>query len=329
MSDTHCFVSLATAAVFTVLAALGYAAPALGQGYPSKPIRIVAPYAPGGAVDLMARYLCERFPGSLGQPCVVENRTGAGGIIGIDLVAKSEPHGYTLAMVPNNLAIIPSLYAKVPYDTLVDLAPVALVSDTPVMIGAHPSVPAKSLQELIAHAKEQNGKVNFTTCGPATPQHLAGEMLAAQGGFRWTHIPYKGCGAALADVLSGTVPVFISTVAHFMPQIKAGKLRGFAVLGPQRTQFAASYATVAESGFPGFQAEVWFGLIAPGKTPTGVVARLNAEVNKALAAPDLREKLLAGSYEPLGGTQERFAEVIRTDMARFGKVIRELGIKAD
>jgi tripartite-type tricarboxylate transporter receptor subunit TctC len=321
--NTHFIAGWAAAAV------LLFAGPTLAQSYPSKPIRIVAPYAPGGAVDLMARYLCERFPESLGQPCVVENRTGAGGIIGIDLVAKSEPDGYTLAMVPNNLAIIPSLYAKVPYDTLVDLAPIALVSDTPVMIGAHPSVPAKSLQDLVAHSKEQNGKVNFTSCGPATPQHLAGEILAAQGGFRWTHIPYKGCGAALADVLSGTVPVFISTVAHFMPQIKAGKLRGFAVLGPKRTPFAPDTPTVAESGFPGFQAEVWFGLIAPGKTPTGIVARLNAEVNKALAVPDLREKLLAGFYEPLGGTQERFAAAIRADMARFGKVIRELGIKAD
>ena len=216
-----------------------------------------------------------------------------------------------------------------PYDTLADLAPVALVMSTPVMLGVHPSITAKTFQELVAQAKDANGKMNFTSCGPASPQHLAGEMLAAQGGFRWTHIPYKGCGPAMTDVLAGVVPVFISTVAHFNPQIKAGKLRGIAVLSAERTQFAPDHPTVAQSGFPGFQVDVWFGMLAPGRTPQPVIARLNAELNRALALPDLREKLLAGAYEPLGGTPERFAAVIRTDMALFGKVIAEQGLKAE
>jgi tripartite-type tricarboxylate transporter receptor subunit TctC len=309
------------------LLALATAA-AQAQTFPSRPMRIVAPYAAGGAADLMARYLCERFPQSLGQPCVVENRTGAGGIIGIDAVAKAEPDGHALVVVPNNVAIIPSLYARVPYD-MKDLAPIALVAGTPVMIGAHPDFPARSFQELIAYARANEGKVNFTSCGTASPQHLAGEMLASQAGIRWTHVPYKGCGDALTAVLGGTVPVFISTVAHFNPQIKAGKLRGYAVLSATRSSFAPDYPTVAESGFPGYEIDLWFGLMGPARTPQPVLARLNAEVNRILQAPDLRAKFAAQFYEPLGGTPERFAAAIRSDMERYAKAIREAGIKPE
>ncbi|HTO47088.1 MAG TPA: tripartite tricarboxylate transporter substrate binding protein [Burkholderiales bacterium] len=319
-----------------VCAALGaglVAAPAArAQSFPAKPIRIIAPYTAGGAADLLSRFLCEKFPAAMGEPCVVENKPGAGGIIGFDLAAKSEPDGHTLVMAPNNLAIIPvlpSLYPNVPYDTLKDLAPIALVASTPIMVGAHPAFPAQSFPELIAYARANSGKVNFTTCGPASPQHLAGEMLASRAGFTWIHVPYKGCGDALTAVVGGTVPVFISTVAHFNPQIKSGKLRGFAVLGPTRSQFAPDYPTVAESGFPGYEVNLWFGLLAQGRTPAPVIARLNAEVNKALESPDLREKLRAQSYEPLGGPPERFAEAIRADMERFGKVIRDGGVKME
>ena len=312
-----------------LLAASVFSTVAGAQTYPTKPIKMVAPYATGGAADLMARYVCDKFSQQMGQPCVVENRTGAGGMIGVDFVVKSEPDGHTLVMMPNNLPIIPGLYPKVPYDTMRDLSPIAMVSTTPIMIGSHPSVPAKNIQEFIAYVKANEGKVNFTTCGLASPQHLAGEMLAAQGGFKWQHIPYKGCGAAFADVLAGTVPVFISTVAHFAPQIKIGKLRAYAVLGPQRTPLAPEYPTMAESGFPGFQVDVWFGLLAPAKVPAPILARLNTELNKALQSPDLREKLVAGSYEPVGGTPERFAEIIRADIAKYGKVIRDIGIKPE
>jgi tripartite-type tricarboxylate transporter receptor subunit TctC len=314
---------------FLLIALAAFAAQAAAQSYPSKPVRLIAPYAAGGAVDLMARYLCAEFQKTLGQPCVVENRTGAGGMIGFEQVARSDPDGHTLALAPNNFSIIPALYSKVPYDTVRDFAPVALVSRSPIMIGVHPSFEARTFAEFIAHARANSGKLNFTTCGPASPQHIAGEMLAAQGGFRWTHVPYKGCGAAFADVLAGRVPVFISTVAHFNPQIKLDKLRGLAVLGAERSSFAPEYPTVAESGFPGYQVDVWFGLLAPAKTPPEILARLNAEVNKALEQPALREKLLAGFYEPLGGTPQRFAQVIAADIARMGKVIREIGITAE
>lgn len=315
--------------IFALCLSAFLATAAHAQNFPTRPMRIVAPYAAGGAADLMSRYLCERFPQAMGQPCVVENRTGAGGIIGIDAVAKSEPDGHALVVVPNNVAIIPFLYAKVPYDTLKDLAPVGLVSGTPIMIGAHPDFPARTFPELIAYLKANSGKVNFTTCGSASPQHLAGEMLALQAGFKWTHVPYKGCGDAITAVLGNTVPVFISTVAHFNPQIKSGKLRGYAVLSPSRSRFAPDYPTVVESGYPGYQFDLWFGLMAPGRTPPAVLARLNAELNKVLQAPDLREKLTSQSYEPLGGTPERFAAAIRSDMERYSKAIRDAGIKPE
>jgi tripartite-type tricarboxylate transporter receptor subunit TctC len=302
---------------------------ALAQGFPSKPMRIIAPYAAGGANDLIARYLCERFPQAFGQPCIVENRTGAGGMIGIDAAAKAEPDGHTLVMVPNNVAIIPLVYAKVLYDTQKDLAPIALVAGTPIMLGAHPEFPAKNVAELIAYAKANSGKVNFTSCGVASPQHLAGELLAAEAGFKWTHVPYKGCGDALTGVLGGQVPVFISTVAHFNPQIKNAKLRGYAILSPARSHFAPDYPTLREAGYPDMQFDLWFGLMTSSRVPAPVQARLNAELNKVLQAPDLREKLAQQSYEPLGGTPERFAAAIRADMDRYGRAIKEAGIKPE
>ncbi|MGQ0654205.1 MAG: tripartite tricarboxylate transporter substrate binding protein, partial [Betaproteobacteria bacterium] len=279
-----------------------WAASAFAQSYPTRTVRIIAPYSAGGAVDLMARYLCERFPQSLGQPCVVENRTGAGGSIGMDAAAKAEPDGHTLVVVPNNVAIIPFMYAKVPYDTVRDLSPIGLIAGTPIMVGAHPEFPAKTFTELVAYAKANSGKVNFTTCGFASPQHLAGELLAVEAGFKWTHVPYKGCGDAISAAIGGTVPVFISTVAHFNPQIKAGKLRGYALLSPARSSFAPDSPTAREAGFPALQFDLWFGLMSSSKVPQTIQARLNAELNRVLQASDLRDKLATQFYEPLGGT---------------------------
>ena len=321
MRKTAAFAAALGIAVFAPLAA--------AQDYPSKPVKMVVAAPAGGAVDLMGRYMCEKFAKYWSQPCVVENRGGASGMIGIDAVVKSGADGYTLVTVPNNMVMIPSMYDKVPYDTLHDLAPIALISKTPIMIGSHVSFPAKSLPEFIAYAKANPGKVNWTSCGPGTPQHVAGEWLMSLAGIKATHIPYKGCGPAFADVLSGRIPVFISTLAHFRPQIKQGKLRGWAVTDPKRTEFGPEYPTVAELGFPGFEASVWFGLMAPAGTPKAIVAKLNADTNRALKEPDLRDKLLAALYQPIGGTPEEFGEVVRTEVERYGKIIRAVGIKAD
>jgi tripartite-type tricarboxylate transporter receptor subunit TctC len=302
---------------------------AQAQQFPSKTIKIIAPYAAGGANDLMARYLCERFQQDFGQPCIVENKTGAGGMIGIDAAAKAEPDGHTLVMVPNNVATIPFMYAKPLYDTQRDLAPIALVSGTPIMIGASPDFPAKNFKDLVAYAKAHSGKLDFTSCGVASPQHLAGELLARDVGFKWTHVPYKGCGDALTAVLGDQVPVFISTVAHLVPQIRNGKLRGYAILGAERSRFAPDYPTAKELGYPELQFDLWFGLMTSSKVPAPVLARLNAEVNKALQSPELRDKMAQQYYDPIGGTPERFAQAIRADMDRYGRAIKEAGIKPE
>jgi tripartite-type tricarboxylate transporter receptor subunit TctC len=302
---------------------------AQAQQFPSKTIKIIAPYPTGGANDLMARFLCERFSQDFAQSCIVENRTGAGGMIGIDAAAKAEPDGHTLVMVPNNVATIPFVYAKVPYDTHKDLAPIGLVSGTPIMVGADPDFPAKTFKELVAYAKSHSGQVNFTSCGVASPQHLAGVFLAEEAGFKWTHVPYKGCGDALTGVLGHQVPVFISTVAHLVPQIKNRKLRGYAILGAERSRFAPEYPTAKELGYPDLQFDLWFGLMTSSRVPPAVQAQLNAELNKALQSPELREKLAQQYYEPIGGTQERFAAAIRADMERYGRAIKEAGIQPE
>ncbi len=303
------------------------AAAAFGQAYPSRPIRIIVPYTAGGGTDVMARVMAERFTESMGQPVLVENRPGAGGIIGLESVYKADHDGYTLVMMPSNLSILGPLYGKLPFDPIKDFAPIALVGSSPVMIGAHTSFPANSFQEFIAYARANPGKLNFASCGTASPQHIAGEYLNVVAGITLTHVPYKGCAQALPDVLSGTVPLFFSTVAHLNPQVRAGKLKAFAVTGAARTPLAPDTPTVAESGYPGYNVDVWFGLLAPGKTPPEVVQRLNAEVNKALERPDVREKMLQQFYAPAGGTSASFADVIRADLERFAKPIQQAGIK--
>ena len=299
------------------------------QQCPSKPVRLVIGFAAGGTTDVVGRIVAQKVGEGWGQNMLVENRAGASGMIAADAVAKAAPDGYTLLLSPQtSLAVAPALTGKATYDAARDFTPITVVGSTPTLMVVTPSFPAKSFAEFVAHAKANSGKLNYTSCGPASPQHLAGEMLASQLGFKWQHVPYKGCAPALADVLGNQVPLFISTVAHFNPQIKAGKLRGYAVLTGQRTQFAPEYPAAAES-VPGYVVDLWFGLLAPGRTPQPIIARLNDEVNKALRSPELREKLLAGSYEPVGGPPERFAQAIKSDMEKFGKVIKEAGIKPD
>jgi tripartite-type tricarboxylate transporter receptor subunit TctC len=310
------------------LAIAFFTAAAIAQPFPSKTMHVVVPLPPG-AVELMARYMCEKFLQSLGQPCVVDNKAGGGGIIGSDYVAKARPDGHTLLLAGSSLANLPSLYAQMPFDVVRDLAPIALVSSTPVMIGASASFAPKSFREFIDYVRDNPGKVNYTSCGITSTQYLAGEALKSLAGLQMTHIPYKGCGPAEIDVLGGQVPVIISNAARFIPHIRAGRLRGYALIGATRTELAPGYATVAELGFPGYGFDIWFGLLAPARTPKEIIARLNAETNRVIALPDVKERFLSQFYEPLGGTPERFAEVIRTDIERYGKLIREAGIKAE
>jgi tripartite-type tricarboxylate transporter receptor subunit TctC len=310
-----------------VAMAIGISQSAAQEVYPAKPVRIIVPYSPGGGTDVMARIVAQRLGDALRQTFVVENRPGAGGIIGLEAMYRSPADGYTLAMMPSNLSILGPLYQKLPFDPIADFAPIAMVGSSPVMIGGHASAPFASFRQFIDYAKANPGKLTFASCGTASPQHIAGEYLKLVAGIDIVHVPYKGCGQAIVDVLSGTVPVFFSTVAHLNPQIKAGKLRAYAVTGQKRTPLAPEVPTVAESGFPDFNVDVWFGLLAPGRTPRDVVAKLNAEVNSMLGRADVRELFAQQFYTPVGGTSAEFAAVIRGDLERFARPIKEAGIK--
>jgi tripartite-type tricarboxylate transporter receptor subunit TctC len=314
------------------LVALGVAAPASAQGgaYPGKPIRIVVPFPPGGTTDILARAVGQQLAQAWGQQVIVDNRPGAGGNIGSELVAKSAPDGYTLLMgTVGTHAINPSLYAKMPYDHVKDFTPVILVAGVPNVLVVHPSVPANTVAELIAYGKANPGKLNFASSGSGTSIHLAGELFKVQTGLQMTHVPYKGSAPAIQDLLGGQVQLMFDNLPSALPQIKAGKLRALGVTSATRAAALPDVPTIAESGLPGFEASSWFGLLAPAGTPRDVVARLDTEVARWLASPDAKEKLLAQGAIAGGGTSEDFARHIAAETAKWAKVVKESGAKVD
>lgn len=315
--------------VLAAALALVAAASTFAQTYPEKPVRIIVPYAAGGTTDVMARVVGQRMGEAMGQPFVVENRTGAGGIVGMEMAHKSAHDGYTILMMPPNLSTLHALYGKLPFDPLKDFAPIVLVGVSPIGIAVHPSKPYRTIGELVAYAKANPGKVNYASCGAASPQHIAGEYLKSVAGIDIQHINYKGCGQATPDVLSGTIDVFFATVPNVVQHFKSGKLRGLGITGKVRSPNFPDLPTVAESGYPSYYVETWFGLIAPAGVPRPIVARLNAEANKALQRADVREKMAEQAFEPVGGTPEAFGAIIKADYERFGELIPRAGIKAD
>lgn len=303
---------------------------ASAQTYPDKPVRIVVPFGAGGGTDTMARVVADGFQRALGQPFVVDNKAGAGGNIGIEVVAKAPADGHTLLMVTNNIAINPSLYGKVGYHPTRDFVPVALVGSSPVAISVHPSLKVGSLAELISLARSNPGKLSYASCGSGTPQHLAAELLAQMTKTDMVHVPYKGCAAPMADHLAGTVPVSFTTIALAAPHAKAGKLRTLAVTGAARGSLAPDVPTVSEAAqLPGYDIDVWFGLFAPAGTPKPVVARLNELINQQLKLPEIRTKMTDQNYEALGGSPEQLSNTVMRDIVRYEKVIRAANIKAD
>ena len=302
---------------------------AWSQACPSKTVKIVVPYPAGGGTDVMARFLAQKFSEMWGQSVVVENKGGAGGNIGADQVAKSTPDGYTLVMMPSNLSINPSLFDKTPWDAVKDFSPIGTVATSPIMVGVSAGVPANSIRELIALAKAKPGTLNYISCGGGSPQHIAGEMFNAMAGVQMLHVPYKGCGAAIPDAVAGVVQVLFSTVANMNPHIKSGKLKGFAVAGARRSELVPDVPTVSEAGLPGYNFDVWFGLLAPAKTPRDVIVKINRDINTLLAQKDVKERLQGQFYDVLPGTPEQFATLIEKDLVRFGKVIRDVGIKPE
>jgi len=306
-----------------------FAAAASAQSFPTKPVKIVVPYPPGGGNDIMARVIQAKLQEQWNQPIVVENKPGAAGNLGAGEVARAPADGYTLLMATSTIAMTPGLGVKVGYDLEKDLTPVAMVGSTAMAIAVHPAVQAKSLQELISLAKKEPGKLAYSSCGNASPMHLAGELLKLQTKIDLLHVPYKGCPAALGDVMSGQVPVAFSTISLTAPQEKAGRIRVLAIASAKRLSQFPSVPTAAEQGMTGYEADIWFGLFTPAQTPRPVIQAVNAAVNQALADPGIQEKMRAQYYEPRPGSAEEMAAFVKNEISKWGRTIREANIKGD
>jgi tripartite-type tricarboxylate transporter receptor subunit TctC len=315
--------------VMLVVSAL-WALGASAQMYPNRPIKLIVADSAGGAPDQLGRLITEKLSNNVNQPVVVDNRPGAGGNIGSELVAKAAPDGYTLEMgTVGTHAINSSLYAKMPYDHVKDFAPAILVASVPNVLVVNPGVPVNSVQELIAYAKANPGKLNFASSGAGTSIHLSGELFKVMTGVQMTHVPYKGSAPALQDLLGGQVQLMFDNLPPSLPQIKAGKLRALAVTSSSRAPALPDVPTIAESGLPGFEASSWFGVLAPAGTPPAIIAKLNAEIAKWLATPEAKEKLAAVGANAAGGTPQDFARHIQMETAKWAKVVKESGAKVD
>ena len=318
-------------AMVVVVAVLGLdASAALAQGYPAKPIRVIAAFPPGSVSEILGRVVGQKLTEAWGQPVVVETRPGAGGTIAADAVAKAAADGYTLLMGSSaELTVGPNLYSKLSYDPLKHFAPVILVAVVPNLLVVHPSVPATTVKELVAVAKSKPGQLNFASSGNGTTGHLAGEMLKALAGIDMVHIAYKGSPPALTDTLAGQTSLMFGPIVTALPHTRAGKLRALAVSSPRRSSAAPEVPTMVEAGFPDFEASIYFGISAPAGTPREIVARLNAEIGKALQVPEVRQTLLKQGAEPLGGTPEAYAAHIKTEIAKWAKVVKISGARID
>jgi tripartite-type tricarboxylate transporter receptor subunit TctC len=307
---------------------LAFAVNAYGQDWPTRPVRMILPFPPGGGTDILGRLIAERLSAGIGQPVVTENRGGAGGNVGAEAAARSAPDGYTIVLVAPSLAISPTLYSKINYDPVKDFAPISLVATVPNVMVTQASLPGQ-LQEFIAFAKAKPGALNFGSGGAGTSNHLAGELFNIVTGAKLVHVPYKGVNLAMQDVLAGNVHLVFIGIPAAAPHIKAGKLRALAVVAPQRSNALPDVPTVAEAGLKDFEVTTWYGVLAPAGTPQPVVRRLNAELVKLMHAPEMKEKLTATGTEPLTSTPEEFAAYIKREIAKWGDVVRKAGVKAD
>ena len=312
------------------LVALAISAAAHAQVYPSKPIRMIVAYPPGGGTDIVGRMVAQKLGEALGQNVVVENRGGASGNIGTEIAARAAPDGYTVLMgnvAPN--AINVSLFRSLPFDPVADFAPVSLVASTPNILVVHPSTPARTVKEVIALARARPGTLNFASAGVGSSSHLAGELFRVLAGADIVHVPYKGAGPAMVDVLSGQVQLYFATMPAAMPHVKSGKLVPIAVTSARRSPALPELPTIAESGVAGYEASTWYGLLAPAHTPGPAVARLHEGILKILGEAELRERLTDQGFEPVGDSPQEFAAYIRSEIAKWGKVIRDAGIRSE
>jgi tripartite-type tricarboxylate transporter receptor subunit TctC len=301
---------------------------ATANGYPTKSIRIIVPQSAGGSTDLAARIVTQRLGDALGQPIVVDNRPGAGSLNGTETVAKAPPDGYTLLAVAASFTINPSLHEHLPFDPIRDFAPVTRFVALPHILVVHPSLPVKSVKELIALAKAKPGELNYASSGVATSTHLAAELFKHMTGTEMVQVPFKGGAPGVVGLLSGQVQLYFATISTALPHVKAGKLRALAVTTAKRSVVAPEYPTIAEAGVPGYEHASWVGLLAPAKTPAAIVNRLNAESVKIVANPEVKTLFLRDGLEPVGDTPREFAAVVKLEVAKWMKVVKAAGIKA-
>lgn len=313
---------------FCSLALAALACSAFAQSYPSKPIRLLVGFAPGGGSDFIARTTAPRLSEALGQPVVVENRTGASGVLAAELGVKSPPDGHTLTVIVSNYASYPSLY-KLAFDAVKDVQPVIQLTQGPFLVAIHPSLPAKNTRELIALAKKQPGALNYASTGSGALSHLGVEYFGMMAGVKMTHIPYKGTSLALVDTISGITQVIFGSILPTLPHVRSGRLHGIAVTTASRVPAVREIPTVAESGLPGYEVNNWNGIVVPRATARPIVERLNAEFNKILRVPDVTERLEKDGSAPAGGTPEEFSARLSKEMAQWSKVITRAGVKVD
>jgi len=317
---------LLTAAVLVAALATG----ALAQSYPSKPIRMIAPYPPGGATDILARLIAQGLTESLGQPVIVENKAGANGQIGHDFVAKAAPDGYTLVLGNSAvLAVSVSMYDKLPFDPLKDYAPITLAAQGPLVFEINAAIPANSMQEFLAWAKQRGGKVNAGLAGVGAMHHLVTEMVKLQAGVQWTNVPYKGSAPMVLDLVGGQVDVGVDNIPSSLQLIRTGKLRALAVTSEQRTPLLPDVPTMAQAGVPGVVAAAWHGVLAPAGTPPEIVNRLNAEIVKILRSPETVAKLAGLGLDPVGSDPKTFADFIASENVKWAKVVKASGAKLE
>ena len=315
------------AAAFAV--SMAAAGAACAQTYPTRSIRLVVPSSPGGGIDISARIVAPRLAEYLGQQVVVDNRPGAGTMIGSEIVARAAPDGYTLLMGISTLAINPAIYRKVPYDALRDLAPISQAVSLPNVIVSHPSLPAKNLKELIAFARSRPGQLSFASAGVGTSPHLSMELLLVMAGLKMVHVPYKGSGPGAVDTVAGHVMLMAPNMLTALPYIRNGRLHAYGVTSARRAAGAADIPTIAESGVPGYEAVQWYGVLAPAGTPRAIIDRLHGATVKALQRTDVREKLSTDGAETIGSSPEEFGAYIKAETVKWAKVVKSAGIAAD
>jgi tripartite-type tricarboxylate transporter receptor subunit TctC len=316
--------------LFSIAIVFAATAPVLAQQYPAKAVRMIVGFPAGGTSDIMARLTGQKLSEAWGQTFIIDNRPGAGGNIGTELVAKAAPDGYTLLVSPGStLTSNPAVYSKVPFDPVRDFAPVTIIAGVPNALVVHPSVPVNNVKELIALAKSRPGQLAYASTGAGQSTHLSAELLKLSAGINMIHVPYKGSAPALTDVVAGQVSVMFDNLPSVLPFIKSGRLRPLAVSSATRSRALPEVPTVAESALPGFDVTVWFAVLAPAATPRDIVNRLNAEIVKAIKTQDMRERLAQQGADPVGNTPEDFAAVIKRDLAKWAKVVKDANIKLD